>query len=234
MAHLTADFLLRALRIVLIDVLLAGDNAVVIAMAVKSLPASQRRTGLISGAGLAIVLRIALTFFATRLLELPFFKLVGGLLIFWIAIKLLSDSNEDIEKEYSAGSLRQAIWLILVADVTMSLDNIVAVAALSGDNLALLIVGLALSISFVMFMSGILSRLMDRYPVVLWLGAAILGQVSGEMIAGDRWVLDFLERIPLSPEMLIRICEAALASLVLLAGAIIKRNRRKKSDDVRV
>jgi YjbE family integral membrane protein len=234
MAHLTADFLLRALRIVLIDVLLAGDNAVVIAMAVKSLPASQRRTGLISGAGLAIVLRIALTFFATRLLELPFFKLVGGLLIFWIAIKLLSDSNEDIEKEYSAGSLRQAIWLILVADVTMSLDNIVAVAALSGDNLALLIVGLALSISFVMFMSGILSRLMDRYPVVLWLGAAILGQVSGEMIAGDRWVLDFLERIPLSPEMLIRICEAALASLVLLAGAIIKRNRRKKSDGVRV
>ena len=234
MAHLTADFLLRALRIVLIDVMLAGDNAVVIAMAVKSLPASQRRTGLISGAGLAIVLRIALTFFATRLLELPFFKLVGGLLIFWIAIKLLSDSNEDIEKEYSAGSLRQAIWLILVADVTMSLDNIVAVAALSGDNLALLIVGLALSISFVMFMSGILSRLMDRYPVVLWLGAAILGQVSGEMIAGDRWVLDFLERIPLSPEMLIRICEAALASLVLLAGAIIKRNRRKKSDGVRV
>jgi len=234
MAHLTADFLLRALRIVLIDVLLAGDNAVVIAMAVKSLPASQRRTGLISGAGLAIVLRTALTFFATRLLELPFFKLVGGLLIFWIAIKLLSDSNEDIEKEYSAGSLRQAIWLILVADVTMSLDNIVAVAALSGDNLALLIVGLALSISFVMFMSGILSRLMDRYPVVLWLGAAILGQVSGEMIAGDRWVLDFLERIPLSPEMLIRICEAALASLVLLAGAIIKRNRRKKSDGVRV
>jgi hypothetical protein len=75
---------------------------------------------------------------------------------------------------------------------------------------------------------------MDRYPVVLWLGAAILGQVSGEMIAGDRWVLDFLERIPLSPEMLIRICEAALASLVLLAGAIIKRNRRKKSDGVRV
>jgi len=231
---MTTGFLLRALQIVLIDVLLAGDNAVVIAMAVKSLPDAQRRTGMISGAALAIILRIALTFFATELLDLPFFKLVGGLLILWIAVKLLSDSGDELAKQYSAESLRQAIWMILVADITMSLDNIIAVAAIAGGSIELLIVGLGLSISFVMFMSGILSRLMDRYPVVLWLGAAILGQVAGEMIARDQWVFARLRLLPLSPETSVRIVEACLAILVLLAGAIIKTNRRKKSAAIRV
>jgi predicted tellurium resistance membrane protein TerC len=124
--------------------------------------------------------------------------------------------------------------MILVADVTMSLDNIIAVAAIAGDSWALLIVGLGLSISFVMFMSGLLSRLMDRYPVVLWLGAAILGQVAGGMIASDQWIFAWLKRLPLSPETSLRICKGGLAVLVLLAGAIIKQNRRKKSEAIHV
>ena len=124
--------------------------------------------------------------------------------------------------------------MILVADITMSLDNILAVAAIAGGSVWLLIVGLGLSISFVMFMSGILSRLMDRYPVVLWLGAAILGQVAGDMIANDQWVLARLKLLPLSPETSIRIVDACLAILVLLAGAIIKRNRRKKPEAIHV
>src|ERR1700730_978623 len=113
---MTLDFIIRALQIVLIDVLLAGDNAVVIAMAVRSLSPAQRRTGTLAGGGFAIVLRIALTFFAARILELPFFRLIGGFLIFWIAVKLLTDSKDNQESEPSAQSLRHAIWIILVAD----------------------------------------------------------------------------------------------------------------------
>ena len=227
------DFVLRALKIVLIDVLLAGDNAVVIAMAVRSLPADQRRTGTLAGGGFAIVLRIVLTFFAARILELKFFKLLGGLLIFWIAVKLLTESGDEDPGE-PAHNLRQAIWMILAADITMSLDNILAVAATSKGNLTLLIAGLGLSISFVMFMSGILARLMDRYPIVLWGGAAILGQVAGEMVATDPWALAWLRRVPVDTDTLVLCCQAAAAVLVLLAGWTIKRNNRKKSEAVRV
>jgi YjbE family integral membrane protein len=237
MSQASLDFLFNALRIVLIDVLLAGDNAVVIAMAVKSLPPEQRRTGTIVGAGGAIVLRIALTLFASRLLELPFFQLVGGLLIFWIAVKLLTDSSGGADAEKPAGSLRQAIWMILAADVTMSLDNIIAVAAASNGSLTLLIVGLCLSISFVVFMSGFLSRLMDRYPVILWAGAAILGQVAGGMIAKDPWVVGGLKRLAWDSHIMVRASEAALALLVLIVGLAIKRKsgrKGKKTNDARV
>jgi len=228
------DFIVRALKIVLIDVLLAGDNAVVIAMAVRSLPPAQRRTGTLAGAGFAIVLRIGLTFFAARILELPFFKLLGGVLIFWIAVKLLTDSGEDHAGDPAARSLRQAIWMILAADVTMSLDNILAVAAASKGSLTLLIAGLGLSISFVMFMSGLLARMMDRYPIVLWGGAAILGQVAGDMIATDPWALGWLRRIPANTDTLVFGCEAGVAILVLLAGWTIQLKKRKKAEAVRV
>jgi YjbE family integral membrane protein len=233
MAHLTLDFILRALKIVLIDVLLAGDNAVVIAMAVRSLAPAQRRTGTLAGAGFAIVLRVILTFFAARILELPYFKLVGGFLIFWIAVKLLTESSDDLSGP-PARNLRQAVWMILAADVTMSLDNIIAVAATSKGSLTLLIAGLGLSISFVMFMSGLLARLMDRYPVVLWAGAAILGQVSGDLIAHDPWVLGWLQRLPLDTDTLVIACEAGLAILVLLLGWLVKRKRGKKAEAIRV
>jgi YjbE family integral membrane protein len=227
------DFILRALKIVLIDVLLAGDNAVVIAMAVRSLPTEQRRTGTFAGAGFAIGLRIILTFFAARILQLPYFKVLGGLLIFWIAVKLLTETGDEQGGE-PAHNLRQAIWMILAADLTMSLDNILAVAAVSKDSIALLIAGLGLSISFVMFMSGILARLMDRYPIVLWAGAAILGQVAGDMMANDPWTHAWLLRIPMDTDKLVVACEVCVAALVLLAGWTIRRNNRKKSDALRV
>lgn len=230
----TAAFLFNALRIVLIDVLLAGDNAVVIAMAVNSLPQSQRRTAMVAGTAGAILLRIILTFFAARLLELPFFQLVGGLFIFWIAVKLLTGSSHDPEIERPAGTLRQAIWIILVADVTMSLDNILAVAAASKGSLILLIAGLAVSISFVVFMSGLLARLMDRFPIILWAGAAILGQVAGSMIATDRWASTALKRLPWDTHIMVWAAEATLALLVLLTGLAINRNNRKKSRRARV
>jgi len=188
MGHLSGSFLFDLVSIILIDILLAGDNAVVIAMAVRSLPESKRRIGIMVGAGGAVVLRIALTFWAARILEIAFIKLTGGVLILWIAVKLLTEAAADQETKYQARSTAQAIWMILMADVTMSLDNILAVAAASKGNLWLLIVGLGLSISFVVFTSSLLARIMDRYPAVLWLGAAILGRVAGEMVITDPWV----------------------------------------------
>jgi YjbE family integral membrane protein len=234
MNPLIAAFFFNTLRIVLIDVLLAGDNAVVIALAVKSLPVHQRRTGILAATGGAIALRIVLTFFAARLLQLPFFQLIGGILIFWIAVKLLTDSSHHHDADKPPGTLRQAISMILIADVTMSLDNILAVAAASHGNLALLIVGLSLSISFVIFMSGLLSRLMDRYPVIVWLGAAILGQVAGSMIATDPWVAAALKHLTWDYHIMVWASELSLALLVLLTGLAINRKNRKKPGPARV
>jgi YjbE family integral membrane protein len=218
----TGDQILRALQIVFIDIALAGDNAVVIAMAVRSLPPPQRRTGTIAGAAGAIILRIALTFFAARILELPYLKLAGGVLIFWIAVRLIVGADEDPNAETAAKSLRQAIWMILAADTTMSLDNILAVAAVSKGSLVLLIAGLGLSISFVMFMSRLLAQIMDRYPIVLWAGAAVLGRVAGEMIATDPWVTmktGWVESWP---------AEVIAAALVIAAGLVFRRKKNRK------
>jgi YjbE family integral membrane protein len=186
----TSRFFLDALSIVLIDILLGGDNAVVIAMAVKSLPEKQRRMGIAFGTGAAVVLRIVLTFFAAQLLQIQFLKLGGGLVILWIAVQLLADQKHVSGSGPPVKSLKQAIWLILVADITMSVDNILAVAGASKGNLGLLIFGLVLSITFVAFTSSLLAKLMDRYPIIIWIGSAILGRVGGEMIAGDPWIHD--------------------------------------------
>jgi len=187
MPELTPQFLLDALSIVLIDLLLAGDNAVVIAMAVRSLPPAQRRLGILLGAGLAVVLRIGITFFAAQLLKMPYIKLVGGAAILWIAVKLLSEGTGE-EEGKEASSMLQAMWVILVADITMSTDNILAVAGASKGSLFLLIFGLGLSIPFVVFTSRLLSTLMDRYPAILYVGSAVLGRVGGEMMVTDPWV----------------------------------------------
>lgn len=186
-------FFLDVLSIVLIDVLLGGDNAVVIAMAVKSLPTRQRRLGITIGTGAAVVLRIFLTFFAARLLKVSFIELGGGLVVLWIAYKLLTEAAEPEGTQRQVRTLRHAIWLILVADVTMSLDNILAVAGASKGSLPLLVFGLALSITFVAFTSSILARLMDRFPAIMWLGSAILGRVGGEMIITDPKVRQLVE-----------------------------------------
>jgi YjbE family integral membrane protein len=185
MPELSLQLLLDILAIILIDLLLAGDNAVVIAMAVKTLSPKERKLGIAIGAGFAVVLRIGLTFFAAQLLQTPWIKLIGGALIFWIAVKLLSDAAQEEESGNHAHNLSSAIWYIMVADITMSTDNILAVAGTSKGNVALLIFGLGLSIPFVVFTSNLLSRIMDKYPVVVWIGAAILGRVGADMIITD-------------------------------------------------
>lgn len=186
---ISARFLATAMQIVLIDLLLAGDNAMVIAMAVRSLPKRERRIGTACGAGAAVVLRVALTYVAARLLQVPYLQLVGGVFILWIAVKVLRDANDPPECAPASRRLLQAIWYVVFADLTMSTDNILAIAGASNGNLGLIIFGLAVSIPFVVLSSNLLAELMNRYPWTIYLGAAILGKVGGDMIAHDSLVV---------------------------------------------
>jgi len=215
------QFCLDILAIIFIDLVLAGDNAVVIALAVKSLPKKQRQTGIAVGAALAVALRIALTFFAAQLLQIQFVKLLGGLTILWIAVKLLAENADDDGAVKQATTLRQAIWLILVADLTMSTDNILAVAGTSKGHLGLLIFGLGLSIPFVVFTSNLLADLMDRYPIIIWIGAGILGRVGADMILTDPYIVS-LWNAPAAASYAIQV--AGILG-VLLMGRLLSRRK---------
>src|SRR5512147_165631 len=181
----TQEFWLGLLKIIGVNIVLSGDNAVVIALAARSLPAKQQKQAVIWGSGAAIVMRIVLTLFAVALLSLPWLKIVGSLLLFWIGVKLLvpEDGDEDIK---ASDQLLAAIKTILVADLVMSLDNVIAVAAAAGGSYVLLILGLAISIPLVIFGATLLLKLMERFPVIITVGAALIGWVAGEMLATDR------------------------------------------------
>jgi YjbE family integral membrane protein len=179
------EFCSAFLSIVLIDLVLAGDNAVVIALAVCNLPKKQRTLGIALGAGAAVILRVTLTAFAATLLDLPAIKLIGGLLIAWIGIKLFVEGSPDEKGRKQCTTMSQAVVTIIVADLVMSTDNILAVAGASKGNLGLLIFGLGLSIPFVVFTSSLLSKLMDRHRWIVALGAAVLGKVAVEMVLSD-------------------------------------------------
>ena len=209
----TGAFFFGLLNIIFINIILSGDNAVVIAMAVRTLPAKERQWGIMLGTLGAVVLRIALTFVAAKLLEVSFVKLAGGLLILWIAFKLLIPENED-EEVKEVNGLRQAIITILMADLVMSLDNVLGVAGAANGNLLLLLIGLATSIPIVVFASNIITRLMDRFPVIILLGAAVLGRVAGEMIMSDPWMVRAMGGHPS------RILDYAV-QLILAVGVVV-------------
>jgi YjbE family integral membrane protein len=215
----SAGFFATALQIVLIDLLLAGDNALVIAMAVRSLPPRERRIGTICGAGAAVLLRVGLTYVAARLLQIAYLQAVGGLLILWIAVKVLRDANDPPDCAPASQKLLQAIWYVVFADLTMSIDNILAIAGASDGHLGLILFGLGLSIPFVVFSSNLLASIMDRYPITIYIGAGILGKVAGDMIMQDRITVDVLH-----PSGLARYAvDAALIAGIILVG------RRKKA-----
>ena len=200
---MSAEFILAALNIVLIDILLAGDNAVLIAMAVRRLTPREKRIGIAAGSIAAVVLRVGLTFVATKIL--------------WIAVKLLQQEHEHAEGGKEAGSLLEAMWMILVADVTMSLDNIIAIAGASKGHMELVVFGLLLSIPFVVFASNWLSGLMEKYPIIVWIGAAILGKVAGEMIVTDPWVQQNIA----PPHWVDWVAQAVLAGAVVVTGKLM-------------
>ena len=221
-AQLSWELLWAVLSIVLIDVVLAGDNAVVIALAVRTLPPKERLMGITLGSAFAVVLRVGLTFVAAQLLAINYVKLGGGLAILWIAVKLLLDNTGEEANSKAAGGLWQAVWLILIADITMSIDNVLAVAAASKGSFALLLFGLGLSIPLVVFTSNLLAKLMDRYPLIIYAGAAILGKVAGDMIMTDR----LTERVLHPAPWLVHTVEAVLAAGVILAALAWRRLRR--------
>ena len=222
-------FLSAVLSIVLIDLILAGDNAVVIALAVRSLPRKKRMWGMILGAGAAVVLRVILTFFAAQLLKISFLKLSGGILITWVAVKLFMQGTEE-RKIGEAQNLWQAVRLIVFADLIMSTDNVLAVAGASHGNLFLLIFGLVVSIPFVVGTSTLLSMLMDKYPVIIYIGSAVLGKVAGDMIITDPWVHHLLQ-----PSKAIEyVVMAVFAAGVIVVGKLLarwKQNRDEKSPE---
>jgi YjbE family integral membrane protein len=171
-------------KIIGVNIILSGDNAVVIALAARSLPQRQQKQAVFWGAGAAIVLRVLLTLFAVALLTLPWLKLVGSLLLFWIGVKLLVPEDDD-EEIAASEHLMSAIKTILIADLVMSLDNVIAVAAAAGGSVLLLVLGLAISIPLVIFGATLLIRLMERFPVIITVGAGLIGWVAGEMLVAD-------------------------------------------------
>jgi len=219
-ATVTGGFLFDAFSIILINILLSGDNAVVIALAVKSLDPQKRRVGIVLGAGVAAALRIVLTFFAGELLTFNYVQFIGGLLILWIAVKLITEAVEEAEGLTPAVSLWHATWLILVADLTMSTDNVLAIAGIAKGHFGLLVFGLGTSIAFVVFASDLLARVMDRYRAVIYVGGAILGRVAGDMMTSDPWVKT---RLKLSHPMEIGIQIACAAGVLLAGWALVKR-----------
>lgn len=188
-----ADFWIGLIKIVWINIILSGDNAVVIALAARSLPAEQQKKAVLFGSGAAVVLRIALTVVAAQLLQISFLQIVGGLLLLWIGVQLLAGGDEDGHEGGASGGLMAAVRTILIADLVMSLDNVIAVAAAAQGSMVLLILGLAISIPLVIFGSTLMIKLMERFPVIVTFGAALIGWVAGETIVSDTAMKSTLE-----------------------------------------
>ena len=186
-------FWLGVLQIIWIDILLAGDNAVVIALACRNLPPHQRVWGMVLGAGVAVLLRILFTLVVATLMTLPFLKLAGGVALLFIAIKLLMpEHREDHPQVEGSGRLWQAVRIVALADIVMSLDNVIAIAAASKGNAALFVFGLAASVPLIIGGAALVMSLLTRYPILVWAGAALLGWIAGELIATDPAVRGFV------------------------------------------
>jgi YjbE family integral membrane protein len=239
-----APFWLALGQIIWINILLSGDNAVVIALACRSLPPKQRFWGILLGAGAAVLLRVFFTIIIAQIMAVPFLKLVGGLLLLWIAIKLLVPSDEHSEDSVKSGdTLMRAVWLVTVADIVMSLDNVIAIAAAAETAAAridiahaltiktvLIVFGLASSVPLIIAGSALLMSLLERFPVLVWAGAALLGWVAGEIIVKDAAVVsylgaEFVETIHLWSA-------AAGAVLVVVAGWLLRRSKRPVESEV--
>ena len=202
-------------QIIFVNIILSGDNAVVIALAARSLPPQQQKQAIIWGSVAAIVLRVILTIVAVKMLTLPYLKIIGALLLFWIAVQLLVPEEEDDDGIKSSGNMMAAIRTILIADLVMSLDNVLGVAAVAKGDDVLLMLGLAISIPLIIFGSTILLKLMDRFPIIITLGAALLGGLAGQMFVTDPAVASwFTANVP-EAEL---VFGAAGAILVVIVG----------------
>jgi YjbE family integral membrane protein len=221
-------FWIPLLKIIWINIVLSGDNAVVIALAARSLPRKQQKMAVFWGSGAAVALRIVLTLFAVALLQLAYLKLIGSVALLWIGVQLLLPEDGEANVNASENMLT-AIKTILVADLVMSVDNVIAVAAAAGDSTTLLILGLAISIPLVIFGSTLLIKVMERFPIVITAGAALIGFVAGEMVVTDPalagWMKANLQMVndkPMLAGMSLEIIAGlAGAALVVLVGKLL-------------
>jgi YjbE family integral membrane protein len=215
----SADFWIGLVKIIWINIILSGDNAVVIALAARSLPPHQQQKAVLFGSGAAVVLRIVLTVVAAKLLALPYLQIIGGLLLLWIGVQLLGDEEEENGEAKEYGTLAAAVRTILIADLVMSLDNVIAVAAAAQGSMVLLVLGLAISIPLVIFGSTLMIKLMERFPIIVMLGAALIGWVGGETIVSDVSLREVLAANP----WLHYAAAAAGAAVVIALGKILQK-----------
>ena len=193
--ELTKEFWLALGQIIWINVLLSGDNAIVIALACRGLPANKRAMGIMLGAGAAIILRIIFTIGVKFLLELPYLKVIGGVLLIWVAYKLITQEEADEGGVAASASLWEAVRTIAIADVVMSLDNVLAIAAAAKGNNTLIILGLLISIPMIIGGATILTKILHRFPILVWAGAALLGWIAGDLIASDPFVAPYVQNL---------------------------------------
>jgi YjbE family integral membrane protein len=222
---LTPAFWAALGSIILANVLLSGDNAVVIAMAARGLPATQQKKAIVFGSGAAIVMRIVLTLIAVKMLGLPWLKLVGGLALLWIGANLMSEEEEQHDGEAKPIGIGAAVRTILIADLVMSLDNVLAVAAAAQGNTVLLVVGLAVSIPLIVFGSTLILKVMERFPAIIVAGAALLGWLAGGMMLTDPALHRWFGEIP---ESAVRIGGGVGAVLVVVVGKLVQRRAKTR------
>ena len=232
---------IQVLKIIWINILLSGDNAIVIALACRALPPRQRFWGIILGAGAAVLLRVIFTVALQYVLELPWLKLIGGILLLWIAIKLLIQDEADEASIESSENLWGAVRTIAIADIVMSLDNVLAIAAAAKGNTSLIIFGLAISIPLIVAGATLIMGLLTRYPFLVWAGAGLLGWIAGELIVSDNTILHYLQGLNpglvepdadavsgIKPGPLLHYGAASLgAALVLAWGWVLLRRRSR-------
>ena len=213
--------------IIWVNIILSGDNAVVIALAARSLPPSQQKQAIFWGSAAAIVMRVVLTIIALEMLKWPYLKIIGALLLLYIGVTLmLEDGDEEGDIGNQAGSLFVAIRTILIADLVMSLDNVIAVAAAAKGNVPLLVIGLALSIPLIIFGSTLLLKVMERFPIIIVAGAALLGYLAGEMLLTDPAMV---QRIGELPPWQVHVGGAIGAALVVSLGWLLQRRRARSA-----
>jgi YjbE family integral membrane protein len=214
-------YIIPTLQIIWIDLLLSGDNAVVIALACRALPPEQRKWGIILGAGVAIGLRILFAMIISYLLNIPFLKAIGGVMLFWVAFQLIKGEDEAHNDLAPADNLWKAVRTIAIADAVMSLDNVLALAAASKGNMWLFIFGLLVSIPLIVYGSQLILSLIERFPIFVWAGAALLGWIAGELIADDPGLQNFLGRdIP-------NLLGAAVGAAIVVGIGWVYMQRRK-------
>lgn len=216
------DYLFSLASIILINILLSGDNALVIALASRRLPPEQQKKAMFWGSGGAILLRILLTFIAVLILQTPYVQLLGGLLLLWIACKLVADDKEHHENIEAQNNLWDAVKTIIAADFVMSLDNVIAIAGTAKGNIPLLIIGLAISIPIIVWGSKLIGHMMQKWPIIISIGAAFLGWTAGEMITSDQKLMPVVSQYAWMHWGIPAIC----AISIIIVGKILSMNRK--------